>query len=126
MATRAKRPGDGAKRSSTRGAAPPRRTSSRTPTIVAVVVVLLVAVVVIGGVLRAVAQRVPAHVVGDGEHGLAELVEITNADPRRGIGHEKVLTRIKVDEESTTYAREQGFETAAKPTRRQTMPRSSR
>jgi cyanophycin synthetase len=65
---------------------------------------------VIGGVLRAVAQRVPAHVVGDGEHSLAELVELTNADPRRGIGHEKVLTRIKVDEEATTYAREQGFE----------------
>ena len=55
---------------------------------------------VIGGVLRAVAQRVPAHVVGDGEHSVAELVEITNADPRRGIGHEKVLTRIKVDDES--------------------------
>ena len=72
---------------------------------------------VIGGVLRAVAQRVPAHVVGDGEHGLAELVEITNADPRRGIGHEKVLTRIKVDDESTTYAREQGFEMSDVPPR---------
>ncbi len=72
---------------------------------------------VVGGVLRAVAQRVPAHVVGDGEHSLAELVEITNADPRRGIGHEKVLTRIKVDEESLTYAREQGFEMTDVPPR---------
>ena len=72
---------------------------------------------VIGGVLRAVAQRVPAHVVGDGERSLAELVEITNADPRRGIGHEKVLTRIKVDDESITYAREQGFEMADVPPR---------
>jgi cyanophycin synthetase len=72
---------------------------------------------VIGGVLRAVAQRVPAHAVGDGEHSLAELVEITNADPRRGIGHEKVLTRIKVDDESTTYAREQGFEMGDVPPR---------
>ena len=72
---------------------------------------------VIGGVLRAVAQRVPAHVVGDGEHSLAELVEITNADPRRGIGHEKVLTRIKVDDESITYAREQGFEMTDVPPR---------
>jgi cyanophycin synthetase len=70
---------------------------------------------VIGGVLRAVAQRVPAHVVGDGEHSLADLVELTNADPRRGIGHEKVLTRIKVDEEATTYAREQGFEMTDAP-----------
>ena len=72
---------------------------------------------VIGGVLRAVAQRVPAHVEGDGKHTLTELVEITNADPRRGIGHEKVLTRIKVDEEAVAYAREQGFELADVPPR---------
>jgi cyanophycin synthetase len=70
---------------------------------------------VIGGVLRAVAQRVPAHVDGDGRHTVAELVEATNADPRRGIGHEKVLTRINVDEESIAYAREQGFELDAVP-----------
>jgi cyanophycin synthetase len=74
---------------------------------------------VVGGVLRAVAQRVPAHVDGDGRHSLAELVEITNADARRGIGHEKVLTRIKVDDESITYAREQGFEMSDVPPRGQ-------
>ena len=74
---------------------------------------------VVGGVLRAVAQRVPAHVDGDGRHTLAELVEITNADPRRGIGHEKVLTRIRVDDESITYAREQGFEMTDVPPRSQ-------
>ncbi|HEX6139769.1 MAG TPA: cyanophycin synthetase [Candidatus Limnocylindria bacterium] len=72
---------------------------------------------VIGGALRAVAQRVPAHVEGDGRHSLAELVEMTNADPRRGIGHERVLTRIKVDDESVTYAREQGFELTDVPPR---------
>jgi cyanophycin synthetase len=72
---------------------------------------------VIGGVLRAVAQRVPAHVIGDGQHSVAELVEETNNDPRRGIGHEKVLTRIKVDDESITYAREQGFELTDVPPR---------
>jgi cyanophycin synthetase len=74
---------------------------------------------VIGGVLRAVAQRVPAHVDGDGVNSLEQLVEITNADPRRGIGHEKVLTRIKVDEESIAYAREQGFEMGDVPPRAQ-------
>ncbi|HEX2141233.1 MAG TPA: cyanophycin synthetase, partial [Candidatus Limnocylindria bacterium] len=72
---------------------------------------------VIGGVLRAVAQRVPAHVDGDGTHTLAELVEITNEDPRRGIGHERVLTRIKVDDEAVGYAREQGFEMTDVPPR---------
>ena len=74
---------------------------------------------VIGGELRAVAQRVPAHVDGDGDNSVNELVEITNADPRRGIGHEKVLTRIKVDEEAVAYAREQGFELTDVPPRGQ-------
>jgi cyanophycin synthetase len=64
---------------------------------------------VVGGVLRAVAQRVPAHVDGDGKETVRELVATTNADPRRGIGHEKVLTRIVVDEEAESYAAEQGF-----------------
>ena len=72
---------------------------------------------VIGGVLRAVAQRVPAHVDGDGKLSVADLVDETNADPRRGIGHEKVLTRIKLDEESISYAREQGFELSDVPPR---------
>jgi cyanophycin synthetase len=74
---------------------------------------------VIGGVLRAVAQRVPAHVDGDGKLSVGALVEETNADPRRGIGHEKVLTRIKLDEESISYAREQGFELSDVPPRGQ-------
>ena len=74
---------------------------------------------VIDGVLRAVAQRIPAHVEGDGRHSMTELVEITNADPRRGIGHEKVLTRIKLDDEAIGYAREQGFELSDVPPRGQ-------
>lgn len=55
-------------------------------------------ILVIGGKIVACAERVPAHVKGDGTHTVAELIEITNADPRRGIGHEKVLTRISIDE----------------------------
>ncbi len=52
---------------------------------------------VVDGELIAVAKRVPGHVVGDGKHTIAELVDIVNSDPRRGIGHEKVLTRIELD-----------------------------
>jgi len=55
---------------------------------------------VIDGKLIAVAKRVPGHVVGDGEHTIEQLVEIVNADPRRGIGHEKVLTRIELDHQA--------------------------
>ncbi len=52
---------------------------------------------VVNGKLVAAAKRVPAHVVGDGRSTVAELVERVNQDPRRGVGHEKVLTRISLD-----------------------------
>jgi cyanophycin synthetase len=45
----------------------------------------------------AAAQRVPAHVIGDGTSSIAQLAELANQDPRRGEGHEKVLTKIKID-----------------------------
>jgi cyanophycin synthetase len=64
---------------------------------------------VIAGRMVAIAERVPAHVIGDGEHTVRELVEITNQDPRRGIGHEKVLTRITVDTRAEEFVRAQGF-----------------
>jgi cyanophycin synthetase len=66
-------------------------------------------VLVIGGRMAAVAQRVPAHVIGDGKHTVEELVEITNQDPRRGIGHEKVLTKIKVDDPAVELLKKQGY-----------------
>ena len=62
-------------------------------------------VLVIGGKVIAIAERVPAHVVGDGKRTVAQLVERTNQDPRRGIGHEKVLTRIKVDDAAVELLR---------------------
>jgi cyanophycin synthetase len=66
-------------------------------------------VLVVGGHMVAVAQRVPAHVTGDGKHTVRELVESANEDPRRGIGHEKVLTRITVDDAAEALVRKQGF-----------------
>ncbi|WP_245482538.1 hypothetical protein [Mesorhizobium sp. M7A.F.Ca.ET.027.03.2.1] len=55
-------------------------------------------ILVIGGKVVALAERVPAHVVGDGRSSVAELVEQTNRDARRGEGHSSVLTRIEIDE----------------------------
>lgn len=52
---------------------------------------------VVNGELVAATRRTPGHVVGDGQHSIRELVEIVNQDPRRGVGHEKVLTRIELD-----------------------------
>jgi cyanophycin synthetase len=55
---------------------------------------------VVNNELVAVAKRVPGHVVGDGECTIAELVDAVNQDPRRGIGHEKVLTRLELDQQA--------------------------
>ncbi|MDB5699698.1 MAG: cyanophycin synthetase, partial [Alphaproteobacteria bacterium] len=54
-------------------------------------------ILVIGGKMVACAERVPAHVIGDGVRTIAQLVDEVNRDPRRGHGHEKVMTRIKID-----------------------------
>ncbi len=54
-------------------------------------------VLMVNGRLVAVAERVPAHVVGDGHSTIEQLIEITNQDPRRGDGHDNLLTRITVD-----------------------------
>lgn len=65
-------------------------------------------VLVVNGKLIAVAERVPAHVIGDGQHTIAELVEITNQDSRRGDGHANVMTRIEVDRASLQLLEKQG------------------
>ncbi len=55
---------------------------------------------VVNGELVAVAKRVPGHIIGDGEHSIAELVDIVNQDPLRGVGHEKVLTQLELDRQA--------------------------
>ena len=54
-------------------------------------------VLVVNGQVIAVAERVPAHVVGDGRSTIEQLIDLTNQDPRRGEGHDNLLTRIEVD-----------------------------
>lgn len=54
-------------------------------------------VLVINYKFVAAALRTPASVVGDGIHTIQQLVDETNKDPRRGYGHEKVLTQITID-----------------------------
>lgn len=55
---------------------------------------------VINHKLEAAAQRTPAHVVGDGKSTIQQLIDAVNADPRRGFGHENMLTEITVDKMS--------------------------
>ena len=55
---------------------------------------------VINGELIAATRRTPGHVVGNGTSSVRQLVDILNKDPRRGVGHEKVMTRIALDEQA--------------------------
>ena len=65
---------------------------------------------VVNGELVAAAKREPGHVVGDGKHTIAELVDIINEDPRRGVGHEKVLTRLELDYQAERLLQKIGYD----------------
>lgn len=66
-------------------------------------------VLVINNKVVAAAQRVPAHVKGDGKKTIQELIDIENTDPRRGYGHENVLTEITVDRDTTDLLTKKGY-----------------
>jgi cyanophycin synthetase len=42
-------------------------------------------------------------------HTIGQLVELVNADPRRGVGHEKVLTRLEVDPQAERLLEQAGL-----------------
>jgi cyanophycin synthetase len=66
-------------------------------------------VLVVNGKLVAVAERVPAHVVGNGVSTIEGLIEETNRDPNRGVGHANILTRIEVDRTSLQLLENKGY-----------------
>ena len=70
---------------------------------------------VVNGELIAVAKRVPGHVVGDGETTVEKLVAETNRAPRRGIGHEKVLTRLEFDHQAMRLLSQKGYHIPTSP-----------
>lgn len=61
--------------------------------------------------LIAAAKRTPACVTGDGKSTIQQLIDEVNADPRRGYGHEKVLTAIKVDDMTLNILKEKNLTT---------------
>ncbi len=67
--------------------------------------------------LVAAAKRSPAHVVGNGKSTIQELIDEVNSDPRRGYGHEKVLTAISVNEMTMNLLKDKDYtlETVLKP-----------
>src|SRR5687767_2502474 len=65
---------------------------------------------VVNNRLIAVAERIPAHVVGDGKQTIQQLIDVTNSDSRRGYGHENVLTTIDIDGQTMRCIRAKDYE----------------
>ena len=70
---------------------------------------------VVNGTLVAATRRTPGHVVGDGTRTIAQLVDVVNADPRRGVGHEKVLTRLALDVQAERLLATGGYDATTVP-----------
>ena len=70
---------------------------------------------VVNGELIAATRRTPGHVVGDGRSTISELIDVVNQDPRRGVGHEKVLTRLELDREANLMMERVGYDADSVP-----------
>ena len=68
-------------------------------------------ILVIDNKFIAAALREPAHVIGDGVSTIEELIINENKDPRRGYGHENVLTEISIDRETTEQLAKKNYTT---------------
>ena len=66
-------------------------------------------ILVVNGKLIAAAKRTPAAVIGNGRSTIQQLIDKVNEDPRRGFGHEKVLTSIKADQHTQDLLKNQGL-----------------
>jgi cyanophycin synthetase len=74
-------------------------------------------VLVIDNKMVAAALRDPANVKGDGVSTIQQLIDIENMDPRRGYGHEKVLTLIDVDRDTLDLLEKKGYTLDTIPTK---------
>jgi cyanophycin synthetase len=70
---------------------------------------------VVNGELIAATRRTPGRVIGDGRLTVSELIDEVNRDPRRGVGHEKVMTRLELDAQAETMLARQGLTAQSVP-----------
>jgi cyanophycin synthetase len=70
---------------------------------------------VVGNKLVAASRREPPLVVGDGKHTVRQLVDLVNADPRRGDGHATSLTKIRFDDIAIGRLHEQDLQPESIP-----------
>jgi len=66
-------------------------------------------VLVIDHKMVAAALRVPAHIKGNSHNTIQGLIDKENEDPRRGYGHENVLTEIGIDRDTLDLLEKKGY-----------------
>jgi cyanophycin synthetase len=66
-------------------------------------------ILVINHKFVAAALREPACIIGDGVQTIKELIENENKDPRRGYGHENVLTEISINSDTLNQLAKHGL-----------------
>ncbi len=64
---------------------------------------------VVDGKVVAVAQRIPPYIIGNGKSTIYELIKELNRDERRGDGHEKPLTKVKIDKDLKNNINKEGY-----------------
>ncbi|HYV82141.1 MAG TPA: cyanophycin synthetase [Pyrinomonadaceae bacterium] len=83
-------------------------------------------VVIVGGRMVAASERMLPHVIGDGASTIRDLIATENRNPLRGDGHEKPLTKIKVDSDVTTHLQHNGMTLDTVPNRGEHVTLSNR
>ncbi|MBU3177544.1 cyanophycin synthetase [Clostridium estertheticum] len=58
------------------------------------------------GDIVAVSERIPPYIIGDGVSTIEKLIQNINEDSRRGEGHEKELTKVKIDKGLIEYLKQ--------------------
>jgi len=57
----------------------------------------------------AAAERIPPYVTGNGKNTILELVDMINADLRRGDSHDNILSKIKIDDHTNHLLRQKNY-----------------
>ncbi|MGI9008248.1 MAG: cyanophycin synthetase family protein, partial [Streptosporangiaceae bacterium] len=79
-------------------------------------------VLIVGGRVTAAAELRPPSVTGDGSHTVIELIDELNADPRRGLGHSRAMTRVTVDDALLAHLADDGLRPGSVPASGRLIP----
>jgi len=66
-------------------------------------------ILIVDGKFMAASERIPPYVIGDGKSSIVKLIQVINSSSKRGEGHEKPLTKIKIDQKLIFEISKKGY-----------------